>query len=66
VRIVSAPVFQVLKTSMDLTDDPAVLLAGERLRYTITVRNTGTSDADDATLRDQVRRTRPTWPAAPP
>ena len=54
VRIVSAPVFQVLKTSMDLTDDPAVLLAGERLRYTITVRNTGTSDADDATLRDQV------------
>jgi len=52
--IQSAPVFQVLKVSADLTGDPAVLLAGETLRYTITVKNVGTADAVDATLRDQV------------
>jgi uncharacterized repeat protein (TIGR01451 family) len=54
VRIVSAPAFQVLKTSTDLTGDPAVLLAGETLRYTITVKNVGNSDATDAVLRDQI------------
>jgi uncharacterized repeat protein (TIGR01451 family) len=54
VRIVSAPEFLVQKTSADITGDPAVLLAGETLRYTITVRNVGTSNAGDATLRDQI------------
>ena len=54
VRIVSAPVFLVQKTSTDVTGDPAVLLAGETLRYTITVRNVGSSNARDATLRDQI------------
>ena len=54
VRITSAPVFRVLKTSTDLTGDPAVLLAGETLRYTITVGNVGNSNARDVTLRDQV------------
>ncbi|HUG03681.1 MAG TPA: hypothetical protein VML92_04545 [Steroidobacteraceae bacterium] len=54
IRIVSAPQFLVLKTSTDLTGDPAVLLAGETLRYTITVKNIGTADATDAVLRDQI------------
>ncbi|MGB5131586.1 MAG: SdrD B-like domain-containing protein, partial [Steroidobacteraceae bacterium] len=54
IRIVSAPSFQVLKTSTDLSGDPAVLLAGETLRYTITVKNIGTADATDVVLRDQI------------
>ena len=41
VTVVSAPVFQVQKISTDLTGDPNVLLAGETLRYTITVKNIG-------------------------
>jgi uncharacterized repeat protein (TIGR01451 family) len=52
VPILSASDFLVLKTSTDLDGDPNVLLAGERLRYTITVENVGTSDATDAMLRD--------------
>ncbi|MEJ2522873.1 MAG: hypothetical protein P8080_08345 [Gammaproteobacteria bacterium] len=52
ISITSAPAFVVEKTSADLTADPDVLLAGETLRYTLTVRNTGTDDASDATLRD--------------
>ncbi len=54
VRIVSAPVFEVLKTSTDLSGDPAVLRAGETLRYTITVRNVGTAHATGVVLRDQI------------
>ena len=54
VRIVSAPAFQVLKTSTDISGDPNVLLAGETLRYTITVRNVGTDNATQTVLRDQV------------
>ena len=38
VTIASAPVFRVQKISTDLTGDPNVLLAGETLRYTITVQ----------------------------
>ena len=51
---VSAPVFEVQKVSTDLTGDPDVLLAGETLRYTITIRNVGTANATDVILRDQV------------
>jgi uncharacterized repeat protein (TIGR01451 family) len=54
IRIVSAPAFEVLKTSTDMTADPAVLLAGETLRYTITVRNIGNADATGVVLRDQI------------
>jgi uncharacterized repeat protein (TIGR01451 family) len=54
VTIQSAPYFDVDKISADIDGDPTVLLAGERLQYTITVRNVGTSDATDATLRDAV------------
>ena len=50
--ITSAPVFTVEKTSQDITGDPLVLLAGERLRYTITVRNTGNENTVGVTLRD--------------
>jgi uncharacterized repeat protein (TIGR01451 family)/fimbrial isopeptide formation D2 family protein len=54
ITIVSAPDFLVQKTSEDLTGDPDVLLAGETLRYTITVENVGTDNAVDAAISDQV------------
>jgi uncharacterized repeat protein (TIGR01451 family) len=54
VAIVSAPSFEIYKTSSDLTGDPDVLLAGETLRYTLTVRNTGTDHAAEVVLRDPV------------
>ncbi len=54
VQIVSAPMFRVEKRSADLTGDPMILLAGETLRYTITVKNVGSADATDAVLRDAV------------
>ncbi|MGI9646284.1 MAG: hypothetical protein ACR2O6_13340, partial [Ilumatobacteraceae bacterium] len=54
VLIVSAPDFQVEKVSAYLTGDPAVLLAGETLQYTITVKNVGTDDATDAEIRDDI------------
>ena len=54
VTIASAPIFRVHKVSTDLTGDPNVLLAGETLRYTITVKNIGDSDAADTVLRDAV------------
>ena len=66
VTIVSAPVFQVRKISTDLTGDPNVLLAGETLRYTITVKNVGNGNATNVVLRDLCRRTRPTSRAARP
>ncbi|MBN1239909.1 MAG: DUF11 domain-containing protein [Gammaproteobacteria bacterium] len=53
-RIESAPYFDVDKVSSYVSGDPNVLLAGETLRYTITVRNVGTDDAFDAVLRDEV------------
>jgi len=54
VRITSAPAFRVQKTSQDLSGDPAVLNAGETLRYTITVKNIGTENASGVSLRDQI------------
>ncbi len=54
VLIASAPAFRVEKISTDLTSDPNILLAGETLRYTITVKNIGTADAVDVVLRDAV------------
>ncbi|QKT04624.1 DUF11 domain-containing protein [Ectothiorhodospiraceae bacterium 2226] len=50
----SAPVFEVWKTSQDISDDPAQLRAGDPLRYTITVQNIGDEDALNAVLRDQL------------
>jgi uncharacterized repeat protein (TIGR01451 family)/fimbrial isopeptide formation D2 family protein len=54
VLIQSAPDFQVEKISAYVTGDPTVLLAGETLRYTITVKNVGTDDAVDTMLRDAI------------
>ncbi|MCW8987387.1 MAG: isopeptide-forming domain-containing fimbrial protein [Gammaproteobacteria bacterium] len=50
----SAPNFVVEKISTDLTGDPNILLSGDTLRYTITVKNTGTEDAINTYLRDQL------------
>jgi uncharacterized repeat protein (TIGR01451 family) len=49
-----APAFLVQKVSTDVTDNPNILLAGERLRYTITVKNIGTANAVNVVLRDAV------------
>jgi uncharacterized repeat protein (TIGR01451 family) len=54
VTIVSAPAFRIQKISTDLTGDPNVLLAGETLRYSITVKNIGNEHAVNVTLRDAV------------
>ena len=50
----SAPSFRIQKISTDVTGDPNVLLAGETLLYTITVKNIGTADAVNVVLRDAV------------
>ena len=50
----SAPVMQVQKTSQDLTGDPAVLLPGDTLRYTITVKNIGSENATGVMLSDVI------------
>ncbi|MYM61754.1 isopeptide-forming domain-containing fimbrial protein [Pseudomaricurvus sp. HS19] len=50
----SAADLVVEKISEDLTGDPADLQPGDTLRYTITVRNTGTENATNVTLRDLV------------
>lgn len=54
ILIESAPYFDVDKISTYLEGDPGVLLAGEMLRYTITVQNTGTDNASGVTLADQI------------
>ncbi|MCX2840683.1 hypothetical protein OQJ59_03530 [Microbulbifer thermotolerans] len=54
ILIESAPLLVVEKTSADLTGDPDLLLAGDTLRYTIRVENTGNENIVDAMLRDQV------------
>ena len=54
VQIVSAPYFDVDKVSSYIDGDPNVLMAGETLRYTITVANIGTDDAVDTVLRDAI------------
>src|SRR5262249_33217144 len=45
---------RVQKISTDLTGDPNVLLAGETLRYTITVKNIGNADATGVVMRDAI------------
>lgn len=50
----SAPKFAVWKTSRDLSGDPAELMAGDQLRYAITVKNVGNEDAVAAVLQDQI------------
>ena len=52
--IASAPQLVVEKVSAYLGADPTVLMAGDSLRYTLTVRNIGTDHAHDVVLRDLV------------
>ncbi|WP_460731826.1 isopeptide-forming domain-containing fimbrial protein [Lysobacter tyrosinilyticus] len=52
--IESAPQLVIEKTSTYLGANPALLMAGDRMRYTITVRNTGTDHARNVILRDLV------------
>ncbi|MEJ2491294.1 MAG: isopeptide-forming domain-containing fimbrial protein [Desulfuromonadales bacterium] len=52
-RITSAPVFDVWKTSADVTGDADTLLPGDTLRYTLTVKNIGNENAVNSVLRDQ-------------
>jgi uncharacterized repeat protein (TIGR01451 family)/fimbrial isopeptide formation D2 family protein len=54
ILIQSAPDFSVEKISAYITGDPNVLLAGETLRYTITVQNVGTDNATNVDIVDQV------------
>jgi uncharacterized repeat protein (TIGR01451 family) len=54
IQIESAPAFVVEKTSSYITGDPSVLLAGETLRYTITVQNVGTDNAVNVDIVDQI------------
>ena len=54
ILIQSAPEFVVQKISSYLDGNPNVLLAGETLRYTITVQNTGTDNATGVYIDDQV------------
>ena len=50
--IASAPAFEVRKVSTVVSGDPNVLMAGETLRYTLTIKNIGTEDAVNSRLRD--------------
>ena len=54
ILIQSAPAFVVEKISSYLDGDPNVLLAGETLRYTITVQNIGTDNATGVYIVDQI------------
>src|SRR5262249_14713785 len=54
VTIASAATFRVQKISADLTGDPNLLLPGDRLRYTITVKNISNADALNVVLRDAI------------
>ena len=50
--ITSAPLFEVHKTSTIMEGDPDILMAGETLQYTITIKNIGNEDAVNVSLRD--------------
>ncbi|MGB5688172.1 MAG: DUF11 domain-containing protein, partial [Woeseiaceae bacterium] len=54
ILIQSAPYLDIDKISTYLEGDPNVLLAGETLRYTITVQNTGTENVTNASMTDRV------------
>ena len=54
ILIQSAPEFDIDKVSSYMTGDPNVLMAGETLRYTITVRNIGTDNASEVRIVDLI------------
>lgn len=53
-QIASAPAWRVHKTVRDITSGTAVVMAGDVLRYTLTVKNIGTENATGVTLADVV------------
>ncbi|MCG6909780.1 MAG: DUF11 domain-containing protein [Deltaproteobacteria bacterium] len=52
--ISSSPAFDVWKTSRDITGTPDELVAGDSLRYTITVKNVGSENSVNTVLQDQI------------
>ncbi len=52
--IASAPAWRVLKTVQDMTSATPGVLAGDVLRYTLTVKNIGTESATGVTLSDAI------------
>ena len=54
VQIDSVPRFRVLKTSTYLGASTVLLRAGDRMRYSITVKNIGTDNATGVSIRDQI------------
>ncbi len=52
--IASAPAWRVQKTVQDITSGTSVVMAGDVLRYTITVKNIGTENAAGVTLTDAI------------
>ncbi|MGI9272112.1 MAG: THxN family PEP-CTERM protein [Woeseiaceae bacterium] len=52
IQIVSAAAFRIEKLSSYMTGNPNILLAGETLRYTITVQNIGTENATSVDIVD--------------
>jgi uncharacterized repeat protein (TIGR01451 family)/fimbrial isopeptide formation D2 family protein len=52
--ISSAPALSFQKTVQDITSGTATVMAGDTLRYTITVKNIGTENASGVSLRDQI------------
>ena len=54
ILIESAPAFDIDKISTYIDGTPTVLLAGETLRYTITIQNIGTDNATGVDITDQV------------
>ncbi|GAA5524715.1 hypothetical protein Maes01_01272 [Microbulbifer aestuariivivens] len=54
VLITSAPLLSMEKVSQDLSGAPDLLLAGDTLRYTLRVQNSGNENTAEAVLRDQI------------
>ncbi len=52
--ISSAPKFRVEKTDTFIDENPTFLLPGERIQYTITIKNIGTEDAENVILTDYI------------
>jgi uncharacterized repeat protein (TIGR01451 family)/fimbrial isopeptide formation D2 family protein len=53
-QISSSPELQVEKISTDLSGDPNVLMPGDLLEYSLTIKNVGDENAVGVELRDQI------------
>ncbi len=52
--VFSTPAFRFQKTVQDITSGTSTVMPGDTLRYTITVKNSGTENASGVSLRDQI------------